>query len=143
MNSVVRNVVARYIQAQDFMVGWTFDGTVEDRDGKRSFDSKSHPYPEGRGKPIKNMRQFSDEIKFWFYRPFNMSRNKLQYSVSVKPIAGGFTVIVVWPEIQCKVVKNYYPWFGPEKKPLTPNNLKQLMDLIKGWNMGSHWDYDS
>ena len=137
----------RKVLAKSFTVGWDYDVTIyerEDQGGTKRWKSSNSGSTESFPKKVKNMREFSEKMKYWFYAPFNMSRNPLRYKVNAKLVRdGGIEVTVEWPTLRVTVEKTYYPWIGEEKKPLSENNLNQLLGLVKKWNMSDHWEYDS
>ena len=141
-----RKAVRKVLANRSFTVGWEYDGIIyerEERGGTRKFNTGSPRTTESFPKKIKNMRELSEKMKDWFFPPFNMYRNRLQYKLDAKLVGDGIKVTVEWPTLDVKVVKTYYPWIGDEKKPLSENNLKQLLGLIKKWDMSDHWEYES
>ena len=148
-----RRAVRKVIAEMKFQVGSLIDdvritstnqGKRTTRRGDKNFGREVGPIT------IFNMREFSEQLRMRFYKPWNYRRRGLEYTVTVKPIQDGFNVEVHWPSLPSDVVvsANYYPWvmFGGKKgknKPLTDKNLKELIGLVKKWNMSRHWYYES
>ena len=129
-----------------FQVGADIKGTITstNHDGRKTRKWDVRGGSQGPFSII-NMRGFSDGLKFRFYQPFNYSRMGLTNTVKVKPIRGGFNVEVHWSSHPSDIVvsADYFPWVGKDKKPLSDKNLKDLIGLVKKWNMSQHWYYES